>query len=181
MRVALPYLLAAMLGVGCGVLAACGGSGGDRSALIPPRSADRLKRALSDAQSAVGDGNCQAAARAIVRARGILLTLPQAVDDRLVARLRQGIDNLQQIAPQQCQQQDTTPTQSTTTETTTAPTTATDTTPTDKTPTDTTPTATTPTGTTTKTTTPTSTTTTTAPTTTTTTPPASTTGGTTTP
>jgi len=152
MRVALPYLLAAMLGVGCGVLAACGGSGGDRSALIPPRSADRLKRALSDAQSAVGDGNCQAAARAIVRARGILLTLPQAVDDRLVARLRQGIDNLQQIAPQQCQQQDTTPT------------------------------ATTPTSTTTTTTTPTSTTTTTAPTMTTTTPPpASTTGGTTTP
>ena len=177
MRVALPYLLAAVLGVGCGVLAACGGSG-DRSALIPQRSADRLKSALSDVRSAVDDGNCQAAARAIVRARGILVNLPQAVDDRLVARLRQGIDNLQQIAPQQCQQ-DTTPAQSTTTETTTAPTTPTDTTPTDTTPTDTTPT-----GTTTTTTTPTttSTTTTTAPTTTTTTPPpASTSGGTTTP
>jgi len=178
MRAALPYLLAAVLGVGCGVLAACGGSGGDRSALIPQRSADRLKSALSDVRSAVDDGNCQAAARAIVRARGILVNLPQAVDDRLVARLREGIDNLQQIAPQQCQQ-DTTPAQSTTTETTTAPTTPTDTTPTDTTPTDTTPT-----GTTTTTTTPTttSTTTTTAPTTTTTTPPpASTSGGTTTP
>ena len=176
MRVALPYLLAAVLGVGCGVLAACGGSG-DRSALIPQRSADRLKSALSDVQSAVDDGNCQAAARAIVRARGILVNLPQAVDDRLVARLRQGIDNLQQIAPQQCQQQDTTSTPSTTTQTTTQ------TTPTDTTPTDTTPTDTTPTGTTTTTTpTTTSTTTTTAPTTTTTTPPpASTTGGTTTP
>ena len=166
MRVALPYLLAAVLGVGCGVLAACGGSGGDRSALIPQRSADRLKSALSDVQSAVDDGNCQAATRAIVRARGILVNLPQAVDDRLVARLREGIDNLQQIAPQQCQQ-DTTPAQSTTTETTTAPTTPTDTTPTDTTPTDTTPTGTT---------------TTTAPTTTTATPPpASTSGGTTTP
>ena len=137
MRVALPYLLAAVLGVGCGVLAACGGSG-DRSALIPQRSADRLKSALSDVQSAVDDGNCQAAARAIVRARGILVNLPQAVDDRLVARLRQGIDNLQQIAPQQCQQQDTTSTPSTTTQTTTQ-TTPTDTTPTDTTPTDTTP------------------------------------------
>jgi len=177
MRVALPYLLAAVLGVGCGVLAACGGSG-DRSALIPQRSADRLKSALSDVRSAVDDGNCQAAARAIVRARGILVNLPQAVDDRLVARLRQGIDNLQQIAPQQCQQQDTTPAQSTTTETTTT-TTPTDTTPTDTTPTDTTPTDTTPTTTTPTTT---STTTTTAPTTTTTTPPpADTTGGTTTP
>ena len=177
MRVALPYLLAAVLGVGCGVLAACGGSG-DRSALIPQRSADRLKSALSDVQSAVDDGNCQAAARAIVRARGILVNLPQAVDDRLVARLRQGIDNLQQIAPQQCQQQDTTSTPSTTTQTTTQ-TTPTDTTPTDTTPTDTTPTDTTPTTTTPTTT---STTTTTAPTTTTTTPPpADTTGGTTTP
>jgi len=178
MRVALPYLLAAVLGVGCGVLAACGGSGGDRSALIPQRSADRLKSALSDVQSAVDDGNCQAAARAIVRARGILVNLPQAVDDRLVARLRQGIDNLQQIAPQQCQQQDTTSTPSTTTQTTTQ-TTPTDTTPTDTTPTDTTPTDTTPTSTTPPTT---STTTTTAPTTTTTTPPpADTAGGSTTP
>jgi len=177
MRVALPYLLAAVLGVGCGVLAACGGSG-DRSALIPQRSADRLKSALSDVQSAVDDGNCQAAARAIVRARGILVNLPQAVDDRLVARLRQGIDNLQQIAPQQCQQQDTTSTPSTTTQTTTQ-TTPTDTTPTDTTPTDTTPTDTTPTSTTPPTT---STTTTTAPTTTTTTPPpADTSGGSTTP
>jgi len=178
MRVALPYLLAAVLGVGCGVLAACGGSNGDRSALIPQRSADRLKSALSDVQSAVDDGNCQAAARAIVRARGILVNLPQAVDDRLVARLRQGIDNLQQIAPQQCQQQDTTSTPSTTTQTTTQ-TTPTDTTPTDTTPTDTTPTDTTPTSTTPPTT---STTTTTAPTTTTTTPPpADTSGGSTTP
>jgi len=178
MRVALPYLLAAVLGVGCGVLAGCGGSGGDRSALIPQRSADRLKSALSDVQSAVDDGNCQAAARAIVRARGILVNLPQAVDDRLVARLRQGIDNLQQIAPQQCQQQDTTSTPSKTTQTTTQ-TTPTDTTPTDTTPTDTTPTDTTPTSTTPPTT---STTTTTAPTTTTTTPPpADTSGGSTTP
>jgi hypothetical protein len=177
MRVALPYLLAAVLGAGCGVLAACGGSGGDRSALIPQRSANRLKSALSDVRSAVDDGNCQAATRAIVRARGILVNLPQAVDDRLVARLRQGIDNLQQVAPQECQQQDTTPAQSTTTETTT--TTPTDTTPTDTTPTDTTPTDTTPTSTTPPTT---STTTTTAPTTTTTTPPpADTSGGSTTP
>jgi cell division septation protein DedD len=179
MRVALPYLLAAVLGVGCGVLAACGGSGGDRSALIPQRSADRLKSALSDVQSAVDAGSCQAAARAIVRARGILVNLPQAVDNRLVARLRRGIDNLQQIAPQECQQQDTTSTPSTTTTQTTTQTTPADTTPTDTTPTDTTPTDTTPTTTTPTTT---STTTTTAPTTTATTPaPASTTGGTTTP
>jgi cell division protein FtsN len=173
MRLALPYVLAAVLGVGCAALAACGSGSGDRSALIPQRSADRMKSALSDVRSAVDDHNCEAAARAIARARGVLVNLPQSVDDRLVARLRDGIDNLQQIAPEQCQQQDTTPTQSTT-QTTTQTTTAT--TPTETTPTDTTPTSTTPT---TTTTTPTQTTTTTAPTTTTPAPPpADTTGGT---
>jgi hypothetical protein len=174
MRVALPYVLAAVLGVACAALAACGSSG-DRSALIPQRSATRMKSALSDVRSAVQDHNCEAAARAVARARGVLINLPQSVDDRLVARLREGIDNLQEIAPQECQREDTTPTQSTTTETTPTQSTTTDTTPTDTTPTDTTTTGTTPT----TTTTPTQTTTTTAPTTSTPAPPpGDTTGGT---
>jgi hypothetical protein len=174
MRLALPYMLAAVLGVGCAALAACGSSG-DRSALIPQRSAARMKSALSDVRSAVHNHDCEAAARALARARGVLVNLPQAVDNSLVARLRDGIDNLEQIAPEQCQQQDTTPTQSTTTQTTTQSTT-TATTPTATTTTGTTPTSTTPT---TTTTTPTQTTTTTAPTTSTAAPPpANTTGGT---
>jgi cell division septation protein DedD len=177
MRSALPFLLAAVLGVATAALAACGGSG-DRSDLIPPRSADRLTSALSDVRQAVDDHNCDEAAQAVARARGILVNLPRAVDDRLVARLREGLDNLQETAPQQCQET-TTSTQTTTQDTTPTDTTPTDTTPTDTTPTDTTPTDTTPTDT---TTTPTTGTTTTPPTTTT-TPPASgdTTGGTTTP
>jgi cell division septation protein DedD len=177
MRSALPFLLAAVLGVATAALAACGGSG-DRSDLIPPRSADRLTRALSDVRQAVDDHKCDEAEQAIARARGVLVNLPRAVDDRLVARLRDGLDNLQKIAPQQCQEQ-TTSTQTTTQDTTPTDTTPTDTTPTDTTPTDTTPTDTTPTDT---TTTPTTGTTTTPPTTTA-TPPATgdTTGGTTTP
>jgi hypothetical protein len=174
MRAALPFLLAAVLGVGSGVLAACGSGSGDRSDLIPQRSAARMKSALDDVRSAVDDGNCESAARAVARARGVLVNLPASVDDRLVARLRQGIDNLQKIAPDQCQQDTTTSTQTTTPETTTTETTPTDTTPTD------TATDTTPTNTTTTTTTPTtstSTTTTPPPTTTTTAPPADTTGG----
>jgi cell division septation protein DedD len=176
MRSALPFLLAAVLGVATAALAACGGSG-DRSDLIPPRSADRLTSALSDVKQAVDDHDCDAAGQAVARARGVLVNLPRAVDDRLVARLREGLDNLQKTAPQQCQQTTSTPT--TTQDTTPTDTTPTDTTPTDTTPTDTTPTDTTPTDT---TTTPTTGTTTTPPTTTT-TPPASgdTTGGTTTP
>jgi hypothetical protein len=177
MRAALPFLLAAVVGVASAALVACGSGGGDRSDLIPQRSASRLKSALSDVESAVDAGNCDAAERAVARARGVLVNLPRAVDDRLVARLREGVDNLQQIAPDECRQQETT-------ETTTQTTTPTATTPTDTTPTDTTPTDTTPTDTTPTDTTPTTTGTTTAPPPpTTTTPPASgdTTGGTTTP
>ena len=175
MRAALPFLLAAVLGVATAALAACG-SGGDRSALIPQRSADRLKTALSDVQSAVDQRECDSAEQAIARARGVLVNLPPAVDDRLVARLRQGLDNLQSIAPKECQQETTTSTETTTETTTPTNTTPTDTTPTDTTPTDTTPTSTTPT-----TTTTTGTTTTAPAPTTTTTPPGDTSGGTTTP
>jgi hypothetical protein len=180
MRSALPYVLALVLGVGAAVLAACGSGSGDRKEFIPQRSADRLSSALSDVRSAVDSGDCEDAARAIARARGVLVNLPSAVDDRLVARLRQGIENLQEIAPDECRgnQEDTTPTE-TTTETTTPETTATtDTTTTPTTDTDTTPT--TDTSTTPTTTTPPTTGTTTAPPTTTTTP-ADPSGGTTTP
>jgi hypothetical protein len=133
MRV-LPFVLAALLGVAAAGLVACGGSASDRRDLIPERSADRLKSALSDVRSAVDDGNCEAAARAVTRARGVLVNLPSAVDDRLVARLRRGLDNLEEVAPRECEQQDTqTQTQETTTttapETTPEQTTTTETTP----------------------------------------------------
>jgi cell division protein FtsN len=142
MRV-MPFVLAALLGVAAAGLVACGSSG-DRSKLIPQRSADRLKSALSDVRSAVDAGNCQQAQQAVTRARGVLVNLPSAVDDRLVARLRQGLDNLQSVAPRECEQQSTqTQTQGTTTttapETTPQETTTTDTTPSDTTTTDTTP------------------------------------------
>jgi hypothetical protein len=160
MRSALPLFLAAVLGVAAAALVACGSSGGERSDLIPQRSADRLKSALSDVEQSVDDGDCTGAERAIARARGVLVNLPRAVDDRLVARLRQGIDNLQKIAPDACRQD------TTSTETTTQTTTPEQTTPTE---TATTETSTTPTSSTSTTTTP--TTTTAPPGTTTTTPP----------
>jgi cell division septation protein DedD len=179
MRAALPYLLAAVLGVAAAALVACGSSGSsDRKELIPPRSADRLRSALSDVRSAVNAGNCDSAAQAVARARGVLVNLPRAVDDRLVSRLREGIDNLQKIAPDECAQQDTTTSTETTTETTTPETTSTPSTAT----TSTTTTPTTSTSTTTTTTTPPTTgTTTTTPPATTTTAPADPSGGTTTP
>jgi cell division protein FtsN len=176
MRPALPFLLALVLGVSAALLVACGSSASDRKKLIPPRSADRLKTALSDVRSAVDSGNCTSAERAIARARGVLVNLPSAVDAQLVARLRQGIDNLQKIAPNECKQHQTTST-ATTTQTTTPPATTPTTATTDTTTTPTTPT----TATTDTTTTPTTGTTTTAPPATTTTAPASPSGGATTP
>jgi cell division septation protein DedD len=146
MRV-VPFVLAAVLGVAAAALVSCGGS---RRDLIPPRSADRMKSALSDVRTAVHDGDCEGASRALSRARGALLNLPRSVDDRLVTRLRQGISRLEVLAPRECVQEtqtttppttetttpETTPTETTTTpettptETTTTPTTTTDTTPT---------------------------------------------------
>src|SRR3954452_12070698 len=119
MRSALPYVLALLLVVSAGLLAACGSSSSDRKQFIPQRSADRISSALSDVRAAVDDGDCEEAASATARARGVLVNLPSAVSDRLVARLRQGIDNLQEIAPDECRQNQTT-TQETATQETTA-------------------------------------------------------------
>jgi outer membrane biosynthesis protein TonB len=151
MRV-LPYLVAGLLGVGAAVLVACGEQ---RADLIPAGSAENLSSALGDVQRAVDDGDCDAAARALTRARGALVNLPESVNDRLAARLQEGIDNLEQVAPEQCAQQETqtttvpTQTEETEPETTTTEPTEPDTTTTEPTEPDTTtdptPTATEPT------------------------------------
>ena len=150
-----PYLAAAALGVAAAAFVACGG---DRSDLIPAANANDLSSALSRVERAVDDGDCDATQQALSRARGALVNLPESVDDRLVARLERGVENLEQIAPEECTQQETqtttvptttetaptetTPTETTATETTTT-TTPTDTTTTDTTPTETQPTTTT--------------------------------------
>jgi hypothetical protein len=179
MRRALPFLLALVLGVAAAVLVACGSSGSSRRQFIPDRSAQRMSDALDDVRSAVDDGDCTKAEQALARARGVLVNLPSAVSDRLVARLRQGFDNLEGVAPRECarnraQSQTQTTTETTTPEATTTTTTAT----TPTTTTTTTPTTTTSTTPTSTTTTPTTTTT---PPATTTTTPADPSGGTTTP
>jgi cell division septation protein DedD len=177
MRRALPFLLALVLGVAAAAVVACGSSGSSRRQFIPDRSAQRMSDALADVRSAVGDGDCTKAEQALARARGVLVNLPSAVSDRLVAQLRQGLDNLKVVAPRECAKNQTQSQTTTTTETTTPETTTTATTPT--TTTSTTPTTTTSTTPTTTTST-TPTTTTTAPPTTTTTP-ADPSGGATTP
>jgi len=155
---ALPFLAAAVLGVAAAFLVACG----DRNGLIPPGAAHRLNADLSAVSSAVNARNCQAADTASSRVRGDILNTPSSVDQALVNRLSNGVDNLRRRAQAQCsetQQQSTpvqTSTETNTTQTNTTPTntTPTSTTPTTPTSTTTTPTSTTPTATTPTTTTP---------------------------
>jgi hypothetical protein len=180
MRAALPFLLALLLGVAAAAVVACGSSGSSRRQFIPDRSAQRMSSALDDVRSAVDGGDCTKAEQALARARGVLVNLPSSVSTRLVARLQQGLDNLQAVAPRECARNKTQTETTTTTQTTTPETTATETTPT--TTTSTTPTTTTSTTPTTTTGTGTGTgTTTTAPPTTTSTTPADSSGGATTP
>ena len=151
MSVRLP--LAFLLGVATAVLVACGG--GTNKKLLPPVTADRLKNDLADMRQALDQHDCTAAGNALAAFTRDLDRIPNTVDQRLRARLREGATKLAARIPTDCRQ--TTPTTTTTTPTTTTtttPTTTTTTTPTTTTPTDTT---TTPTDT---TTTPTDTTTT---------------------
>jgi hypothetical protein len=137
----LPYLVAGLLGVGAAALVACGEQRGD---LIPAASAENLSSALDDVQRAVDDGDCDAAARGLSQARGALVNLPESVNDRLAARLEEGIRNLEQIVPERCAEQETqtetvpTTTEPTQTETTTTEPTQTETTTTEPTQPDTT-------------------------------------------
>jgi hypothetical protein len=140
-RRVLPFLIAAILGPAAAFLASCG----DRSALIPGSSADRIKGDLDKVQSAIFDQKCDLAARYAQKVSNDVQALPSTVDQRLQNQLAAGAQNLVSQAQPQCQQGVATQTNTTTTETT----------PTETTPTTTTPTTTTPSTTTTTTPTPT--------------------------
>jgi hypothetical protein len=126
MRVRLP--LAFLLGLATALLVACGGS---NKKLLPQVSADRLKNDLADIRQAVDQQECTVAEQALATFRSDLQRVPNTVDRRLRARLREGADKLADRIPTDCQEP-TTSTESvptTTTTTTTAPTTETTTTP----------------------------------------------------
>lgn len=97
MRV-LPFLAAAVLGVACALLVACG----DRNGLIPSTDAASLDRALRDVAAATASGACGQAEDALAQARDVQQGLPDSVDSRLRARLQRGIENLEQRVPESC-------------------------------------------------------------------------------
>lgn len=141
----LPHLLAAVLGVGAALLAACGSgpTGG-----IPAANAGDLKSQIEDVRQAVEDNRCSDVPGQLRQVDEGIDDLPPSVDEQLVTNLRDGADKLRTLAADECRDapQETTETETTpteTTETVTAPT-ETETAPTETTETETTPTDTTP-------------------------------------
>ena len=114
-RRALPYLLAAVLGVGAALLAACGSS---TSGGVPQGDASVLKGQLEDVRQRVADGQCDGLSAQLRDVDTAIDGLPRSVDARLVSALRRGSDRLQRTAVADCNLNNT-PTQ---TETTTTPT-----------------------------------------------------------
>ena len=113
-RGALPYLLAAVLGVGAALLAACGAS---TSGGVPQGDASVLKGQLEDVRQRVADGQCSGLSAQLRDVDSAIDGLPRSVDARLVSALRRGSDRLQRTAIADCNLNNT-PTQ---TETTTTP------------------------------------------------------------
>ena len=139
----LHHLLAALLGVGAALLAACGSgtTGG-----IPQANAGDLKSQIIDVRQAVDDGRCSDVPGQLRQVDEGIDDLPPSVDEQLVSNLREGADTLRRLAADECEA----PTETTQTQTTETPTqtveeqpTQTETTPAETT-TTTTPTQTTP-------------------------------------
>ncbi|MDP8968885.1 MAG: hypothetical protein M3N04_09820, partial [Actinomycetota bacterium] len=125
MRRIVPFLLAALLGVGAALLAACGAG---TSAGIPSANASDLKSQIEDVAQAVDDGRCDDVPGQLRQVDEGIDDLPPSVDDQLVDNLRAGADKLRAIARDECDEK---ATETTTTETETTPTTTTDETPTE--------------------------------------------------
>ena len=116
-RRALPYVLAAVLGVSAALLAACGSS---TSGGVPQGDASVLKGQLEDVRQRVADGQCEGLSGQLRDVDTAIDGLPRSVDARLVSALRRGSDRLQRTAIADCNLNNT-PTQ-TETQTTTTPT-----------------------------------------------------------
>lgn len=145
MRGAIRLGLAGALGAACALLVACGSSG---KGLIPSTNAGPLSSDFDSVAQAVSAGDCAAMQRALDQARRDFNALPASVDSGLRANLRQGLSNLEQIAPTECartqsQSQTSQTTSSQTSSTTTTTSSSTTSTPTTSTTTSTTTTPTT--------------------------------------
>ena len=152
------FVTGAVLTVVMAVAAGCGGGG---EQLIPADQARSLDSTLQQVADATRAGECGKAINEIAAAQRLYARLPSTLDERLSARIKQGLDQLAKTVPGQCAASPSTPTRpttstatqtsttdptTTTTTTTEPPTTTTTTSPTTSTPTTSTGTGTTPNG-----------------------------------
>ena len=114
-RRTLPFLLAALLGVGAALLAACGSNGDGR---IPAASASDLKREIGHVRKAVEGDRCADVSGQLRQVDEGIDDLPPTVDDQLPNSLRDGVNRLLSAARDEC---DDTPTETTTETTETVP------------------------------------------------------------
>jgi len=115
----LPYVLAALLGTGAAVLAACSDApkGG-----IAANEASSLKSQIEDIQQRVDDARCQALIAQLRQVDTHVDRLPSSVDAQLRRRLRDGSDNLRDAARRECEEnREAKEAEKTTTDTTTTP------------------------------------------------------------
>jgi hypothetical protein len=121
-------ILAGALGAAAAFLVACGDSNG----LLSPSDASGLNGKLNAVSAAVADHSCPRARTAAADLQGAVVSLPGAVDRRLLTNLRQGAATVAARAKRDCTrtQTQTTPTETQTTTTQTQTQTQTETTPT---------------------------------------------------
>ena len=123
-------LTAAIAAVVLAFASGCGGS----DKLLPAGQASSLDTALQQVADATRNGECQKALQALGTAQHEFSVLPASVDDRLAARLQDGLEQLSKTVKPQCEaaagqtNPTTTASTATTTATTTEPTTTTTTT-----------------------------------------------------
>jgi hypothetical protein len=96
---ALRLLLAALAGVACAALIACGGK---TDHLIPTKNASSLEQQLSAVQSSVDQGDCVTAGSDLGNLTKAVDNLPSSVDAQLRERLTRGVAHLVDIAPDAC-------------------------------------------------------------------------------
>ncbi len=114
--------IAAVLGVACAVLVACGSTS---SSLIPRTSAGTLLNDLNALSSAVASQSCSASQDALSRLTQDVAQLPANVDGALLARVQSGVDNLSRQVTAKCAPASSSTTTPTTTSTTTSTSTST--------------------------------------------------------
>lgn len=101
MRRWLPYVLAAVLGSGAALLAACGDA---PKAGISADEASDLKSQIEDVRQRVDDARCQPLVDQLRQVDERIDGLPSSVDAQLRRRMRDGSEKLRETARSECEE-----------------------------------------------------------------------------